>query len=111
MDIEQLREYALAKPDTTEGFPFGESILVFKVSNKMFMLISLDSIPLRMNLKCDSDKAVSLREQYDAIIPGYHMNKKHWNSVIMDGSLSAKLLQEMMDDSYNLIAKKKIGKL
>ncbi|CAN5152612.1 MmcQ/YjbR family DNA-binding protein [soil metagenome] len=106
MDIEILREYCLAKKAATEGFPFGEDTLVFKVLNKIFLLVSLTSSPLQFNAKCDPDKAVELREQYGGVImPGYHMNKTHWNTVIIDGSLSMALLKEMIDDSYNLIVK------
>lgn len=103
MDIEQLREYALSKEGAIESFPFGETTLVFKVSNKIFMLLSLDDVPLRFNVKCDPGKALELRELNEAIIPGYHMNKKHWNTIIMDGSLSDKLIREMIDHSYELI--------
>ena len=103
MNIETLREYCLAKKAITEGFPFGEDTLVFKVMNKIFLLVSLSSSPLQFNAKCDPDKAIELREQYDAVQPGYHMNKKHWNTVIADGSLSNALLKEMIDDSYDLI--------
>ncbi|QEC68452.1 MmcQ/YjbR family DNA-binding protein [Panacibacter ginsenosidivorans] len=103
MDIETLREYCLAKKAATEGFPFGEDTLVFKVMNKIFLLVSLSSSPLQFNAKCDPDKAIELREQYYAVQPGYHMNKKHWNTIIMDGSLSNTLLKEMINNSYNLI--------
>jgi predicted DNA-binding protein (MmcQ/YjbR family) len=103
MNIETLREYCLAKKAVTEDFPFGEDTLVFRLMNKIFLLVSLSSNPLQFNAKCDPDKAIELREQYDAIIPGYHMNKKHWNTIVLDGSLSNALIKEMIDDSYNLI--------
>ena len=103
MDIETLHQYCLSKKGVTEGFPFGEDVLVLKVMNKMFLLIPLTANPLQFNAKCDPDKAVELREQYDAVQPGYHMNKKHWNTVIADGSLSTALLKEMIDDSYNMV--------
>ena len=103
MNIETLREYCLSKKAVTEDFPFGETTLVFRVKNKIFLLVSLDASPLQFNAKCEPDKAVELREQYDAIQPGYHMNKKHWNTVIIDGSVSTSLLKEMIDDSYKLI--------
>jgi len=103
MNIETLREYCLSKKGATESFPFGETTLVFKVMNKMFLLVSLNASPLQFNAKCDPDKAIELREQYDAVKPGYHMNKKHWNTIIMDGSLSNALSKEIIDDSYNLI--------
>jgi len=107
MNIEELRDYAIAKPNTEEGFPFGESTLVFKVKGKIFLLVSVDAQPLQFNAKCDPEKAMELREQYDSVLPGYHMNKKHWNTVIIDGSLSKKQLKEMIDHSYALVAKVK----
>lgn len=106
MNLDQLREYTLNKPDAEETQPFGPDTLVYKVNGKMFLLTSFDSIPLQFNVKCDPDLALELREQYAAIIPGYHMNKKHWNTVIIDGSISNKKLQEMIDHSYLLVAKK-----
>jgi len=115
MDIETLRDYVLKKPMVTESFPFGEDTLVFKVktgkgdkgTEKIFALFSLDSSTLQFNLKCDPEKAIELREEYPGnILPGYHMNKKHWNTVIADGMLPAKLIFQMLDDSYNLVAKK-----
>ena len=107
MDIEQLREYCIGKPDVEEGLPFGPEVLVFKVSGKMFLLLPLDTIPLQFNVKCDPEKAIELREQYSSVIPGYHMNKNHWNTVIADGSLSNTLLLQFVDDSYELIKKGK----
>ncbi len=103
MDIESLRNYCLGKRDVTEGFPFGETVLVFKVRGKIFLLVSLDSSPLQFNAKCDPEKAEEWREQYSAVIPGYHMNKKHWNTVILDGSIPLKQVRAMIDDSYQLI--------
>lgn len=108
MDIEQLREYALQKSGVEEGFPFGEDTLVFKVNGKIFLLAGLDNNPLQFNVKCNPDKAVELREEYpDAVLPGYHMNKKHWNTVVVNGVLSSKQIKEMVDDSYNLVKGKK----
>ena len=108
MIVEELREYVLQKPGVTEGFPFGEDTLVFKVKDKVFLLIGLDASPLQFNVKCDPDKAIELREEFPgAILPGYHMNKKHWNTVIVEGTLSKKLLKEMIDHSYMLVAKLK----
>jgi predicted DNA-binding protein (MmcQ/YjbR family) len=107
MDIESLREYAVKKPGAEEGFPFGESVLVFKVKGKIFLLLPLDEDVVQFNVKCDPEKALEWREQYDAVQPGYHMNKKHWNTVIVDGTLNNKQLKEMIDDSYNLVSKKK----
>jgi predicted DNA-binding protein (MmcQ/YjbR family) len=108
MDIEQLREYVLQKPSVTEGFPFGEDTLVFKVNEKIFLLTGLDSNPLRFNIKCDPDKAIELREEFpESILPGFHMNKKHWNTIVVDGAVPKKLLKEMIDNSYNLVSRKK----
>ena len=87
MNVEALREYCLSKKASTEDFPFGEETLVFRVMNKIFLLVSLYSNPLQFNAKCDPEKAIELREEHDAIKPGYHMNKKHWNTVIIDGSI------------------------
>lgn len=107
MNAEEIREYALAKKNVTEGFPFGEDTLVFKVNEKMFLLVSLDETPLRFNAKCEPDKAIELREEYpDVILPGYHMNKKHWNTILAEG-LKMALLKEMIDDSYHLVLGKK----
>ncbi len=103
MNIETLREYCLSKKGVAEEFPFGDDTLVFKVKGKIFLLASLNSSPVEFNVKCDPDRAIELREQYDAVQPGYHMNKKHWNSVAANGSLATGLLKEMIDDSYDLI--------
>lgn len=111
MNIETIREYVLQKPSVTEGFPFGEDTLVFKVNDKIFLLAGLDSSPLQFNVKCDPEKAIQLREDFpETVLPGYHMNKKHWNTVIVDGRLSAKQLKEMIDHSYELVAPKKRAK-
>lgn len=108
MDIEALRAYVLQKPNVTEGFPFGEDTLVFKVKEKIFLLTGLDRLPLQFNVKCDPDKAIELREEFPgSILPGYHMNKKHWNTVVIDGAVSQKLLKELIDHSYDLVSKKK----
>jgi predicted DNA-binding protein (MmcQ/YjbR family) len=102
MDVEEIRGYCLSKKGTDEGFPFDDSTLVIKVGGKIFALISLNGDP-SMNLKCNPDRAIDLREVNPAIIPGYHMNKKHWNTVILDGSLSNSLIMEMIDHSYDLV--------
>ena len=102
MDIEAIRAYCLTKKGVEEGFPFDDTTLVIKVGGKIFVLINLGGDP-SMNLKCDPDRAVDLREANPAIIPGYHMNKKHWNTVVLDGSLSKKLILEMIDHSYELV--------
>ena len=108
MDIEQLREYCLSKADVEETLPFGPDTLVYKVNNKIFLLAGLDDHPLRFNVKCDPDKAIELREEYpDSILPGYHMNKKHWNTIMVDGILSGKQIQGFIDDSYDLVKGKK----
>ncbi|NWF48950.1 MAG: MmcQ/YjbR family DNA-binding protein [Ignavibacteriaceae bacterium] len=103
MNIDLIRAYALKKKGVTEEFPFDETTLVFKVMGKMFLLASLDSIPLSINLKCDPERAVELRERYEAVLPGYHMNKTHWNTVIIDGSIPDKFIIEWIDDSYQII--------
>ena len=106
MNIESLRDYVLQKPFVTEGFPFGETVIVFKVKGKVFLLVPLDTERFQFNVKCDPDKAIELREEYpDSVQPGFHMNKKHWNTVIVDGRLSSKLILEMVDDSYKLAGK------
>ena len=108
MNIEQLREYCLSKPDTEETLPFGPDTLVFKVKGKIFLLTGLDSHPLQFNVKCDPDKAIELREEYpQQVLPGYHMNKKHWNTIIVDGKLSLRQLKEFIDHSYALVDVKK----
>ena len=107
MNIEELRDFALSLKDSTEGFPFGEDTLVFKVNGKVFLLTSLTSSPLSFNVKCDPDEAIELREQYASILPGYHMNKKHWNTILVDGTLTKKQLKKFIEDSYLLVLKKK----
>ena len=103
MNIDQIREYCLKKKGVTEEFPFDEDTLVFKVAGKIFLLASLESIPLQINLKCEPEKAINLREEYESVQPGYHMNKKHWNSIIIDGTVPSQKLFEWIDDSYNLV--------
>ena len=104
MNIEELREYCISKKGVTEGFPFDEFTLVFKVSGKMFALTDLVDA-FSVNLKCDPEKAIELREQYPSVIPGYHMNKQHWNTILIDGSVNDVILKEWIDDSYDLIVK------
>ena len=106
MNIETLREYCLDKPGSEEGFPFGEDTLVFKVNGKIFLLAGLGNDPLQFNVKCNPDMALELREQYSCVQPGYHMNKKHWNTIMPDGSVSDNVLKEWIDESYNLVKKK-----
>jgi len=107
MNIEELRDYVLTLENVEESFPFGEDTLVFKTNNKIFLLVSLSSVPLQFNVKCDPEEAIELREQFSAILPGYHMNKKHWNTIIIDGTLTGTQLKQFIRDSYLLIAKKK----
>ena len=102
MDIETFRLYCLAKPGVSEHLPFDDRTLVFKVGGKMFALCDLESFD-SVNLKCDPERAVELREQYDAVTPGYHMNKTHWNTVKVDGDVNGRILQELIDHSYELI--------
>lgn len=104
MNIEILREYCLNKPEVTESFPFGDDTLVFKTKGKIFALVNLDG-DLSINLKCDPSFALELRERYSSVTPGYHMNKQHWNTVILDGSIPEKELFSWIDHSYNLVKK------
>jgi predicted DNA-binding protein (MmcQ/YjbR family) len=104
MNIESFRNYCLQKNGVEESCPFGPDTLVFKVMGKMFTLTSLKG-DFRINLKCLPDKAIDLRERYPAVQPGYHMNKKHWITVCVDGSIEDALLQEWIDDSYDLVVK------
>ena len=101
MNIEEIRDYCISLKAVTESFPFDETTLVFKVMNKMFCLLSLDK--LQVNLKNDPEKNIDLRAHYPTIIPGYHMNKEHWNTVALDGLIPPKLIIEMIDESYRLI--------
>jgi predicted DNA-binding protein (MmcQ/YjbR family) len=107
MNIESLREYCLSKPGAEETMPFGPDTLVFKVNGKIFLLAGMDDEPLSFNVKCDPDKAIELREQFACVLPGYHMNKKHWNTIIVDGSVPSKQIKEWIDDSYSLVNRKK----
>jgi predicted DNA-binding protein (MmcQ/YjbR family) len=104
MDAVEFRKYCLAKRNATEGTPFGETVLVFKVLGKMFALMSLDEVPATANLKCDPDLALELRDRYEQVRPGYHMNKKHWNTVEIQ-SLPGAELRKMIDHSYDLVVK------
>jgi predicted DNA-binding protein (MmcQ/YjbR family) len=105
MDLEQFREYCLTKPCATEGMPFGPTVVVFKTSGKMFALATLDDVPTTVNLKCDPDLALELRDRYEQVTPGYHMNKKHWNTVEIEGGIPDPELRKMIDHSYDLVAK------
>jgi len=103
MDLTQFREYCLSKPGATEGTPFGPDVLVFKVGGKMFALAALNEVPTTVNLKCDPDLALDLRDRYEQVRPGYHMNKKHWNTVEIEGSVPDTELRKMIDHSYDLV--------
>lgn len=105
MNVEEFRVYCLRKRFVTEEFPFDETTLVFKVAGKMFALTGLDDPEFKVNLKCDPDRSVALREEYESIRPGWHMNKKHWNTVHIDGSFPEKLFVELIDHSYALVVK------
>lgn len=104
MNIESFRTYCLSFKGVEEGTPFGDNILVFKVMGKLFALTDIDAFE-SINLKCDPEEAIELRERYDAVIPGYHMNKKHWNTVIMDGSISDALVKTWIEQSYRLVVR------
>ncbi len=104
MNVEMLRQYCLSKNFVKESFPFGDDTLVFKVADKMFALINLDD-DLSINLKCDPEKAMELREQYNAVLPGYHMNKTYWNTIMIDGTLPDKLIEAWIDHSYEEVVR------
>jgi predicted DNA-binding protein (MmcQ/YjbR family) len=105
MDLEKFREFCLNKRGATESTPFGEDVLVFKVSGKMFALAALDEVPATVNLKCDPDLALELRDRYEQVHPGYHMNKKHWNTVEIERGIPDAELRRMIDHSYELVVK------
>jgi len=102
MDIEEFRDHCISKPGVTEETPFGPDTLVFKVRGKMFALCGFEF--LSFNVKCEPEKAIELREQYPEVIPGYHMSKKHWNTVSVTGNIPNSLLRNWIDDSYSLVA-------
>jgi|SRR3989344_195751 len=110
MNIEEFRDYCIQKKGVTEEFPFDKNTLVFKVMGKMFALADVDLFE-SINLKCDPERAVELREQFQGVLPGYHMSKIHWNTVLVDADVSDKLLFQMIDDSYHLVAKSLTKKL
>ena len=112
MNIEEFREYCLSKKGVEETFPFGEETLVFKVMGKMFALTGLEYNPAQANLKCDPERSIELREEYDGLIrPGFHMSKVHWNTVELEKNLPNKLLIELIDHSYDLVVKRLTKKL
>ena len=104
MNLESLRDYCLELPGTTEELPFGPDTLVFKVMGKVFLLTSLDSPQFGFNVKCDPEKAEELREKYSDVVPGYHMSKKHWNTINVTGSIPSEILFSWVKDSYDLVA-------
>ncbi len=104
MNIEELRDFCLALKGTSEDMPFDDKVLVFKVMGKMFCLTNIEDYS-SINLKCDPERAIELREAYEAVLPGYHMSKKHWNTVLIDDSITKVLLEEWIIASYNLVVK------
>jgi len=105
VDVGKVRKYCLRKKETTESLPFDETTLVFKVSGKMFCLLNLNP-PFSINLKCEPEKALELREKYDGVLPGYHMNKKHWNTVMLDSGIPEREIKKWIDISYELVVAK-----
>jgi predicted DNA-binding protein (MmcQ/YjbR family) len=102
MDLEIIRQYCLKMKGVSEVFPFGEENPVYKVASKIFLIANM-TFPVSINLKCDPEKAVELREEFSSVTPGYHMNKLHWNTVLIDNSIPEKLILSWIDDSYNLV--------
>jgi predicted DNA-binding protein (MmcQ/YjbR family) len=107
MNIDEIRMYCLSKPEVEESLPFGPDVIVFKTRGKIFLLLPLVSENVQFNVKCDPETAEELRETYDCVLPGYHMNKKHWNTIIVDGSAKRSKLLEWIDHSYELVSVKK----
>ena len=103
MNVEQIREYCILKEDVEESLPFGPDTLVFKVEGKIFLLLPLDAEQPQFNVKCDPDKAEELRAEYTCVLPGYHMNKKHWNTILMNNSIPDRNLKEWIENSYQLV--------
>lgn len=103
MDLPDAIACFLSKPGAEETTPFGPDVLVYKVGGKMFSLTAPDEFPARINLKCDPERSVILRDEFDSILPGYHMNKRHWNTLVLDGSLPSGLVRELIDHSYDLV--------
>lgn len=107
MDIEQLHNYAMGLGKVEDSLPFGPDTIVYKINNKIFLLIASDEDPLRFNVKCNPDLAIELRENYSSVLPGYHMNKKHWNTIVVDGLLTSNQLKEFIKHSFDLVKGKK----
>lgn len=106
MNLESFRLYCLSKQGATEDMPFDETTLVFRIASRIFTITDVERIPFRANLKCDPERAIDLRERFDCITPGYHMNKKHWNSIEPEGNLEDDFFKELIDHSYDLIYNK-----
>lgn len=106
MQVDEIRDYCLALPEVEESLPFGPDPLVFKVQGKIFLLLSLEADPVQFNVKCDPVLAEELREQYNCVLPGFHMNKKHWNTIMIDGTVKNAILKEWILHSYHLVHKK-----
>ena len=103
MNVEEIRDYCLAKKGVEERFPFDNETLVFKVGGKIFLLMGINANRIQFNVKCEPQKAIDLREKYSCVLPGYHMNKAHWNTIVCDGRATKKLVFEWIDHSYDLI--------
>lgn len=103
MDLAEFCAYCLSLPHVEETTPFGPDVLVYKVGGKLFALTAPEEFPARVNLKCDPERALELRDEYPGIIPGFHMNKRHWNTVMLDGSVPSKLVRELLDHSFHLV--------
>jgi predicted DNA-binding protein (MmcQ/YjbR family) len=103
MNVEQLHNYAMGLGDVEESLPFGPDTIVYKINNKIFLLLASDEDPLRFNVKCNPDLAIELREKHSSVLPGYHMNKKHWNTIVVDGLLSTNQLKEFIKHSFDLV--------
>ena len=105
MDYDTSKKYLLSKPEAEESYPFGDDIPVFKIKNKVFAILGVKDEVGQLNLKCDPNEALALRDIFDAVIPGYHMNKKHWNTIILNGSVPVGEIERMIDNSYSLVVK------
>jgi len=105
MNIEEYRDYCLSKKYVTECFPFDETTLVFKVAEKMFALCAINRMPTQVNLKCDPERSILLREEHEDVIEGFHMSKKHWNTIMIEGNISNEFIKELIDHSYDLVVK------
>ncbi len=108
MYLDEILAYATSLPDAEETMPFGPNHLVMKINKKMFLLLDLESMPIQFNVKCQPEKALELREEFpDSVFPGWHMNKKHWNTILVNSHLSQQIIREFILNSYNLVKSKK----